>query len=631
MKRFIITIALWGCLIAPTQLTAQDIPGLEYPVCSDHYTRQPNLTDDQVTLESIWLNTRNFDGFDHLSYYWGEYLIDDVMGTAEGGESSDAVDQIVAFSPDGQWRGGAQLDSDGFWYLNIISSDGEQGLPLTLVVCDFQKNKVVQVEMTLDPAHSSQQGTKLVVNQNAVDVNSGGIRLIGNAYPSDMQSWEDVNLGAISQVSAGADGLKSMTMTAYVTLHGEASKDPNGTLVTFWQGEHPVSDEFKSWVSGVSQPYEDPHGVDRMLYDITIHGYEWGDEITFAQIARDPRTLIDGHFGIGRDLFNFIPNSNLGNTRYPVEIVLLHPPFLESELPGEIIRQGESFQPIDLSKMIVDPTGQQIDFRITGMDGLTAYVDSLDMLHINYREGWSGTDRLRLEATHDTRELTIREASYVVVDESMRFPYWSNPAPGTFAHQMRVIAAFYEESGVTLDHYPVAGAFENQQLRGTSTAVDYQGQARMIIDVFSDNPGADISFVGYTVEHDNFLTAALQIPFQPGATIGTLDEPVRLGFIVTDVDESVREFPERISIDAAYPNPAQEKLNLHYNLVESSPVKIWLVDMTGRKKLLRDVARALPGSYHHIVDVSGVASALYRVQVETNHGSVSKSVVVIRQ
>jgi hypothetical protein len=558
----------------------------------------------------------------------GTYVVDETQGSSEGGlPDNDAFKDFIVFHDDqGVIRGGSLVDPGGYFFVSISSLEGEQGLPIYPVLCDYQRDKIVRVDLYKD----GNPDTPVRINQQvtgASDLSATRTLLFGNAYPNSVEDWDDVAL----EPGPGKDALDTMTIIGFVTVHGLDSKDESGTLGTFWSGIRESDGAYGSWMTGKAEPFEDPHHDDRMLYKITVSGYEWGDEITFVQNARDPRTLEEGHFGVGRDTFIFIPGGQLGSERFPLEIVLLHPPFLKPDLPGQVIRAGESFEPIDLTDLIVDPTGQEIDFRIAKAEGVSARIDSLNMLHLSYPSDWTGADRIQLQATHSTGELTLRHATFAVIGGDLRYPFWSPPLPGTFTYSMRVIAAFNEEAGVTLDHLPTIGAFDNGLLRGASTAVSHNGQARMILDVHSNDPGALIDFIGYTVANNEFIQAPIQIPFEPDATIGSLDDPVRIGYVVTDTESGMESIPEQVTIQATYPNPAHGVVNLHWNLSESSPVRISISDGLGRTTELLHRSYAPAGPGQESLRLDGFATGMYWIAIESETGRATKALVVIGQ
>jgi Secretion system C-terminal sorting domain len=550
----------------------------------------------------------------------GFYFLDDTQGSREGGTNSDGyVDWMVVRGEDGSLRGSAPVDHNGAFLITVFGNASESGAPLFFQLCDYQRDvtqiAVLRVQADqqgydgFDPAIVPNPGTPLVLE--------------GTALPHSLDSWSDYQLSPDVM-----SGLRTMTFTAYVTVHGVESEDPTGVLGAFWSGIGEPSG-YGTWLMGQASPVPDAQG--RVLYTIQVSGFEFGDQITFVHVGLDPRSGEPSHVGIGRDAFNFIPGSSLGTRQYPLDIVVLHPPLLTASIPGQVIDSGEQFESIDLNDFVIDPTGQQIDFRIAESEHLFAGIDSTNVLRITYPTGWTGVDHVRIEARHSTAEITIREASFVVVDPASRFPFWTTPIPGAFRHTMTVIAAFDPESGITKDHYPLVGAFEGNVLRGSSTAITVGDEVIFIIPVHSDNPGAEIGFDAYIMVEDQYFSVPGSVAFVPNTQVGSVLEPFRLGLIVTDTqDDEVLSSPA-LSLDSIYPNPATRGITLRYSIPTESPAKIWVADILGRQRSLRMVPGGGQANGEVSLDLPHLSPGFYLVVLETNSGRVSKPLVVLRE
>jgi|GEM_PF-2768827 len=559
------------------------------------------------------------DAYPASETIWGNYFLNETHGSREGGKSTIGnVDWLIVRDFQGNLRGSAPVDDNGYYLVTVFGFENEKLSDLNFGICDYQRELIITTILRPDDVFKDiPVFTSLFLAKQEAPLN-----LTGESYPEDPETWANLLPGPSAVRTE-----KSMVVTGYVTVHGIVSEDPVGLLGAFWSGT--TSDnQYGQWLLGEASPAPDSSG--RMIYQIEIRGFNFGDDFVFVQVAEDPRTKELGHVGVGRDEFNFIPGSFLGTPRFPLEIVLLHPPFLEAEIPGQVIQTGGSFDSIDLRSFIVDPTGQDIDFRVTGSDYLFLELDSLDVLHINYPDGWSGVDRISIEATHDTREVTIREASFVVISPDSRFSYWADPAPGWFAHEMKVVAALDPESGVNLDNYPIVAAIIDGQVRAADTGRQVGDDVIFDLDVQANEVGKNVEFALYTVSNDQFVRSPVSFSFTPDAVIGSVQDPVRLGSVVTDIEEGTESLPHELSLNAVYPNPARTTTTVSVNTVAGHDTEIWLTDLLGKRVHVRTLPNRGSGSLKFELDVASFASGVYYLSAETDTHRVVKTLVVVR-
>lgn len=65
-----------------------------------------------------------------------------------------------------------------------------------------------------------------------------------------------------------------------------------------------------------------------------------------------------------------------------------------------------------------------------------------------------------------------------------------------------------------------------------------------------------------------------------------------------------------------YPNPANYLLNISFNAISSGDASIRLLDVQGRE-IIRDHANAAAGKFMHEIDVTGLASGIYMIEVQS--------------
>jgi hypothetical protein len=65
-----------------------------------------------------------------------------------------------------------------------------------------------------------------------------------------------------------------------------------------------------------------------------------------------------------------------------------------------------------------------------------------------------------------------------------------------------------------------------------------------------------------------------------------------------------------------YPNPASYQVNISFNAISSGDAIIRLLDVQGRE-IIRDNANAAAGKFMHEIDVTGLATGIYMIEVQS--------------
>jgi len=127
-----------------------------------------------------------------------------------------------------------------------------------------------------------------------------------------------------------------------------------------------------------------------------------------------------------------------------------------------------------------------------------------------------------------------------------------------------------------------------------------------------------------TLDGENHLEAAA-VPAAPKAiqdTPAPFDPPA----VITSTEET-KATASRFAILGVYPNPFQDLNTLHYSLAEGAPVRITLVDATGKQ--VRELHRAemQPGIYSLQLDAQGLAPGAYFYHLQV--GKQLKTVKIV--
>lgn len=132
------------------------------------------------------------------------------------------------------------------------------------------------------------------------------------------------------------------------------------------------------------------------------------------------------------------------------------------------------------------------------------------------------------------------------------------------------------------------------------------------------------------------LTGTCELRASNGGKIGLISESRLQSYCNTPSASAARfasaeEEPEELSLSYGdseqqedvriYPNPANDMIMIEYLLREPSFVKIYISDVTGRRRAdLVNQERAEAGSHAESADISSLSGGIYLINVETNNG-----------
>ena len=98
----------------------------------------------------------------------------------------------------------------------------------------------------------------------------------------------------------------------------------------------------------------------------------------------------------------------------------------------------------------------------------------------------------------------------------------------------------------------------------------------------------------------------------------------------TGVDE-LKQIPSKFSLDQNYPNPFNPQTTISYSLPHESMVTLTVYDFLGRTiATLLHQERKAAGNYEIVFDASHVSSGVYFYRLQTEQGSLTKNMVLIK-
>ncbi len=420
----------------------------------------------------------------------------------------------------------------------------------------------------------------------------------------------------------------------------------NGRL-DVWYRRSEGGDWKKDRVAQISPSWTTPEGY--AVFDIALQVDDQATDrpLFFTHSAEDPRSGHD-HFGYSLGAVPFKPSASdfefLGNEisdEQPFTLLLSHPPqyyiygsrgLIVHSAPAEQDDSvlGKRAEQFDLYEGVINPTGQPIHFTVSEADHVTTAVVG-SMLTITYPDSWSGLDRLRLEMTHDTDELTVREFNFMVISDDMNYPDWTAPSSLDYNYSMTIVGTFDESEGINMEDGPMLGVFVNGELTGVSRAREHDGQVFLVTTVYSNDSEAQIDLVGYTVTADEQFPIAQTVTMQNGGSAGMLWNPLNLGAVRTDREVADESIPVELQISSAYPNPASDHVSLELNTQRAGRVSVSVVDMLGRRTMV--YSNPHPGTGHHSLSIplKDYAAGAYRMVVESGDSRTSRSITLVKR
>lgn len=100
--------------------------------------------------------------------------------------------------------------------------------------------------------------------------------------------------------------------------------------------------------------------------------------------------------------------------------------------------------------------------------------------------------------------------------------------------------------------------------------------------------------------------------------------------LVTGTPEEQAMAMKILSDFTAFPNPANDYVNLNYELAQGSPVVLELYNEKGVQVNRVDKGFLSKGTYQHVWNTADYASGLYLCKIVTNQGIEPKKIVVTK-
>jgi hypothetical protein len=79
-----------------------------------------------------------------------------------------------------------------------------------------------------------------------------------------------------------------------------------------------------------------------------------------------------------------------------------------------------------------------------------------------------------------------------------------------------------------------------------------------------------------------------------------------------------------------FPNPASDKINLKYNLLEESTINISILDLSGKKVITNKAKKQAIGEYENEIDLTGLTQGTYFLSIKINSQTINNKFLVIK-
>ncbi|MBT8196042.1 MAG: T9SS type A sorting domain-containing protein [Bacteroidia bacterium] len=100
-----------------------------------------------------------------------------------------------------------------------------------------------------------------------------------------------------------------------------------------------------------------------------------------------------------------------------------------------------------------------------------------------------------------------------------------------------------------------------------------------------------------------------------------------IGVIKTTVVNSVDDLAEKFNLNA-YPNPANNNLQISFEMPATSNLEIAIYNVLGEKVKSMSNDNVVQGIYNHMFDVSDLAPGVYSVRISAEFGATTTSIIV---
>jgi hypothetical protein len=132
---------------------------------------------------------------------------------------------------------------------------------------------------------------------------------------------------------------------------------------------------------------------------------------------------------------------------------------------------------------------------------------------------------------------------------------------------------------------------------------------------------------GFEVNLWQFIGQDIYIAFLHDSDDDNLISVDDIGVIKTTVFNNVDDLSEKFDLNA-YPNPANNQLQVSFEMPATSNLEIAIYNVLGEKVKVINNDNVIQGLYNHTFDVSDLASGVYSVRISAEFGSTTTSVIV---
>ena len=90
--------------------------------------------------------------------------------------------------------------------------------------------------------------------------------------------------------------------------------------------------------------------------------------------------------------------------------------------------------------------------------------------------------------------------------------------------------------------------------------------------------------------------------------------------------------PDKVELDwkvNAFPNPVQDRLNISIRLGKPVELNLAIIDLTGKKILIKKLGR-IPTNFDHSIDFSGFANGIYFLKIQTTDKRYSRIIKILK-
>jgi hypothetical protein len=138
-----------------------------------------------------------------------------------------------------------------------------------------------------------------------------------------------------------------------------------------------------------------------------------------------------------------------------------------------------------------------------------------------------------------------------------------------------------------------------------------------------------VNGAGTTTEPRSYRYADAELPYDADRLTYRLKQRDVDGSTSYSDPITVRRTPERVQIEAAYPNPVREQATVQYALPERQEVTVRLYDALGRQ-VQTVVHDRQKGRREQTIDVSGLSSGVYFLRLRTAGTTHTQKITVVR-